>query len=303
MRTFFSSLFRLGLWFFGLSVLLGFFMRWWPGDRFLPVRFINYFMPWFLLGLLPALFAALLTKHKWLAATLSAPTLFIMLTYLPLFLNCSPAAVADGVPLKVMSYNVWRNNPDMAAVAGVIRSEKPDILLLQEIKPGSFQELASRLTDLYPEDRLQLAYAPHILQAVVSRYPLTPLEASPQKDRAQKVQLQTPFGRIIVINIHAYNFGWLRRHRQMTRLLKEDIATAKDPLILGGDFNTSDQTQTYRMVNRYLQNAHWQAGCGFGFTYPSSHSKFNRILSFPALIRIDHIFCSRRFVPRIYHRR
>jgi endonuclease/exonuclease/phosphatase family metal-dependent hydrolase len=99
-----------------------------------------------------------------------------------------------------------------------------------------------------------------------------------------------------VINIHAYNWLWMRRHRQIARLLMGDIATAKDPLILGGDFNTSDQTQTYRMVNRYLQNAHWQAGCGFGFTYPSPAFNLKGKISVPALIRIDHIFHSNQII-------
>jgi endonuclease/exonuclease/phosphatase (EEP) superfamily protein YafD len=69
------------------------------------------------------------------------------------------------------------------------------------------------------------------------------------------------------------------------------------PIILGGDFNTSDQSQTYRLVDQYLNNAHWEASCGFGFTFPSSSSRLKRKFLVPLLIRIDHIFYSTHFIP------
>ena len=116
-----SSLFWLGLWFFGLVVLLSFFMRWWPGDRIITVRFINYFMSWLLIGLVPCLIIAGFTGHKWLAAILFATIFLIALTYLPIFLNCKKDANPVGMRLKVMSYNVWRENPNIAAMAELMR--------------------------------------------------------------------------------------------------------------------------------------------------------------------------------------
>jgi endonuclease/exonuclease/phosphatase (EEP) superfamily protein YafD len=227
-----SSLFWLSLWFFGLVVLISFFMRWWPGDQLRNVRLLNYIMPWLLIGLVPALIIAGLSGRNWLAATLFAPIFLIILTYLPLFLNSTKNVNFDGMPLKVMSYNVWRDNQNISAVAEVIKKEHPDILLLQEIKEGRIQILVEELKTLYSDGEPHLAYAPQMLQAVISRYPLTPLQASPHKGRAQEVRLETPFGPITVINIHAYKFGWLRRHQQMTALLGKDVATAKNPVIL-----------------------------------------------------------------------
>jgi len=74
--------------------------------------------------------------------------------------------------------------------------------------------------------------------------------------------------------------------------------TTKYPLILGGDFNTSVQSQTYRLVNQYLNNAQWEAGCGFGFTYPSQAFRWKGIAPMPAIIRIDHIFYRNHFIAR-----
>jgi endonuclease/exonuclease/phosphatase family metal-dependent hydrolase len=82
----------------------------------------------------------------------------------------------------------------------------------------------------------------------------------------------------------------------MQSLLSEDARHAQSPIILGGDFNTNDQSQTYRLVNQYLRNSHWEVGCGFGFTYPTPESIFGMDLPIPALIRIDHIFYSDDFI-------
>jgi len=293
-----TSLFWTTLWLFGLTVLLSFLMRWWPGDRIITVRFIDYFMPWLLLGLIPGLVTAGFTRRKWLAAILFAPVLLISLTYLPVFVKFADPAGSEGASLKVMSYNVWSKNPKVSEIASVIRQERPDILLLQEITAKRFHQLIKELTDLDPNDQLNSVFAPRMEQAVISRYQLTPLEENSQKGRAQKVQVETPGGRITVINIHAFKWGWLRRHRQMKRLLAEDIAGANDPIILGGDFNTSDQSQTYRLVTHYLNNAHWEAGIGFGFTYPSPAFRYRGRFSLPAVIRIDHIFYSNYFTPK-----
>jgi len=290
--------FWLSLWFLGLGVLLSYFLRWWLGDQLLPVRLISYMMPWLLVFLVPGLIVAGLAQHKWLGITLLVPTIIISLTYAPLFLPTKSTNNTDLAPLKVMSYNVWRNNKDMTAVAWVITKEQPDIILLQELKPARADKLTGALNNYYPDAELHFVYEPKILQAVISRYPLTPINAIPKKGQAQKVLIETLNGPVTVFNIHPIKqIGWLRRHHQVSSLLEEDIATTDGPLILGGDFNTTDQTQTYRMVNKYLRNAHWEAGCGFGFTYPSSTFKLGGRVPIPPVVRIDHIFNNDYFVP------
>ena len=136
-----------------------------------------------------------------------------------------------------------------------------------------------------------------MLQGIISRYPMTSLGVFPNKGQAQKVLIETHDGPITVFNIHPIKqSGWLRRYRQLSALVAEDIATSNGPLILGGDFNTTDQTQTYRMVNKHLRDAHREAGCGFGFTYPSSMSILGGRVPIPSVVRIDHIFYNERFV-------
>ena len=292
------SLFWMCLWLFGICILLSFVIRFCSGDSFRFVRVTGYIMPWLLIVLVPGLIAAWLSKRKCLALLLSIPSFFICISYSPHFLNCSKVANAEGPYIKVMSYNIWNQNRTPAAAIELIRREKPDILLLQEVNSDHFQYLITHLNSLYGDTPLSSEYVPEMKQAVLSRYPMFPIGADIEKGRAQKVRIETFFGPITVINVHIFNFPWQRRHRQLIELVKEDIAKIQGPIILGGDLNTNDQSEAYRITERYLENAHRESGCGLGFTFPSQDSGFRigRILS--ALIRIDHIFYSDHFYSR-----
>ncbi|MBN1992625.1 MAG: endonuclease/exonuclease/phosphatase family protein [Anaerolineae bacterium] len=292
------TLFWGGLWLFGLGLLLWYALRWWPGDRLLPVRLANYLMPWLLVGLIPALVVAGVARRYRLMMLLAIPTLLIGLTFAPLFLPRPPTVLAASTPLKVMSYNVWARNRDISSAAALIRQEQPDILLLQEVKRSDALALNQALTDLYRGSELHFIYEPAIGQAIASRYPLTPRRASYQNGRTQKVIADTPAGPIAVWNAHPHApFRWSQQYREISGLVDE-IAAMDGPLILGGVFNTTDQAETYRLISQHLQNAHWEAGWGFGFSYPAHTRRFRGRVALPPLVRIDHIFYSHHFFAR-----
>ena len=98
------SAFWFSLWLFGLGLLTWFPMRWWPGDSLRPVQMLNYFMPWLLVGLLPASITALIARRKWLSVLLALPALLIMISIAPLFLPRPNLALANQAPLKIMSF-------------------------------------------------------------------------------------------------------------------------------------------------------------------------------------------------------
>jgi endonuclease/exonuclease/phosphatase (EEP) superfamily protein YafD len=270
-------------------------MRWWPGDRLWPVRLTNYVMPWLLVGLLPALILAGVARRRWLVTALAIPAMLIGLTFAPLFLPRTSPAVASNESFSVMSYNIWGWNGNVEAMAEVIGQEQPDFILLQEVHFDMAHRLKAALRDLYPEQTLHVVFEPSIGQAIFSRYPLIPIEASVEKGRTQKVVALTPYGSMAVWNVHLYQpRPWFSQYRQITRLT-EDIAGADYPLIVGGDFNTTDQSEIYRMIDQYLDNTHWEAGWGFGFSFPASTRRIKGVLPAPPLIRIDHIFYSNHF--------
>ena len=289
--------FWLAWWLFSVGILANYLMRWWPGDRLVTVRLVNYLLPWLLISLIPGLIIALVARRQWLALTLALPTLLISLNYAPLFLPRPRVALAGSEPLKVMSYNIWSRNNDIQAIAAQIQAEQPDVLLLQELRRDKAQNVVKALEGLYPATDFYFTYEPRFEQGIISRYPLTPLEASYDKGKAQKVLVETPSGPITVWNIHTTSGRWRTRYRQVSNLTR-DIAAMEGPLIVGGDFNTTDQTEVYGMINQYLPNAHWQAGWGFGFSFPSPHRPISRKTFIPSLVRIDHIFYSHHFTIR-----
>ncbi|MBI1882097.1 MAG: endonuclease/exonuclease/phosphatase family protein [Chloroflexi bacterium] len=284
-----------------MDVVAGYGLSWWLGDRFLPVRLFHYFMPWLLAGLIPGLFLAGLARRKWMSLALAAPTFLVSLTFAPLFLPRPENVLAADTLLKVMSHNVWYHNRSAAEVASLIRQEQPDILLLQELSPAMARKLKGELIDLYSGEQLYLAYEPKAYQGIISRFPLTPVELAYEKGRAQKVVAATPAGPIAVWNVHPNApLPWRRQYRQLSSLT-EDIAAVEGPLIVGGDFNTTDQSETYRLVSQYLYNAHWEAGWGFGFSFPAHQPRFRKIPILTPVVRIDHIFYSHHFFARSAH--
>ncbi len=291
-------LFWLGWWLVGLGTMAWYSLHLVTGDRFWPVRLVGYFMPWLLLGLAPGLVLAGLARRLALTALLAMPTFLIGLTFAPLFLPRPSTALADSTPLQVMSYNVLRSNYNYEAILRLIDQEQPDILLLQEVSPAVARHLQAGLAELYPGETLAFVYERDMGQVIVSRYPLESIEVTPAQARAQKVRVATPQGSIQVWNIHAPQpIPWSRQYRQLARMVTS-IAEVDEPLIVGGDFNTTDQSEIYRLINLHLENAHWQAGWGFGFTFPAHNPKVKRVPVPVPLVRIDHIFYSRHFYPR-----
>ncbi len=287
-----ANLFWLSLWAFSLGILSSYLLRYGPGDRLFFVRLVNYLMPWLLLFLVPGLLIALVGRRQWLAVSFALPTLLILLNYAPLFLPRPSVALASDTTLKVMSYNIWSRNRDIESMTTLIKEEQPDILLLQEIKKATKPDnIFAALSGLYDDEEIYIIHDATVNQAVVSRYPLTKVEAAVRKGNLLEVLAETPNGTITVLNVHPLsNRGWFRRYSHMSQVLEEDILPNEGPVILGGDFNTTDQTGTYRLLDTHLNNAHWEAGWGFGFSFPSPTREFRDAVSFPSLVRIDHIF-------------
>jgi len=289
------------LWCFCISVNCCFLLRWLSGDRLLIVRIFNYFLPWFGLFVVSFLIISIFLRKRLLASGLVIPLVVMGGIYAPMFTGCIETASLADPSFNIMSYNIWQFNRNISETAAIIKEEKPDILLLQEVAPDKIEILEHFLENLYNGNALHVTYEPGILQAVISRYPIKSVSATPNKNRLQEVILETPLGFIRVINIHAYKHGWRDRHYEMEKIVKEDIIPENGPLIFGGDFNTNDQTETYDLVNRHLRDAYRQVGCGFGFTFPATTSFFTlnkytlpKYSMFP-VIRIDHIFYSNQF--------
>lgn len=280
----------LGLWLFGLGILLWLPMRRWPGDVFWPVQIGNYLMPWLLLGLIPGLLIAVLMRRTWLALVLAAPTVFILANYAPLFLPRSNLVLAGSEHVKVMSFNVWWRNQNLDRAINIIRQENPDILLLQEVTPDFVDKIRTGWAADLPSGQLNVVADGMLRQAVISRYPLELIKGAYGEGRVLKVKVNTPGGSMQVWNVHLKQPIFWREHRWQVTTLINDSQHVSGPLILGGDFNTTDQSEMYRLISRHLHNAHWEAGWGFGFSFPAHGPTVKGVPILTPLIRIDHLF-------------
>jgi endonuclease/exonuclease/phosphatase (EEP) superfamily protein YafD len=297
-----KRLFSLLLWAYGIGLLVFFATRALAGDYLLPVRLTSYFLPWVAGVLPPALIFAAYFRKKALSTVLLVGLLFSAFSFSYLFTNCrgQTSACEGSRTIKVMSYNVWRLNRSYAAIAEVIAKESPDVVMMQEVQRFQMQRIHQQLTRLSGHYDWSVAYDPAVDQAMISRFPIVQSQVSARNNRAQKALLRTPFGELVVINIHGYRDGWMKRHFGIESILAQDVLPDRHPLILGGDFNTTDQSETFRAVRRHLQNSHVEAGCGFGFTFPANETIYGHGFRLPSflcigLIRIDHIFYSRHF--------
>lgn len=292
-----GRLFWSGLWLIGLGLLLGHGLRWSSGDRFAPAQLLSYFFPWQLVVLLPALLVAGWAKRGRLGWLLALPTLITLITYAPLFLPRSAPALAAHEPLKVMSFNVFGVNQDFAAVTELIRREQPDILLLQEAYHHNGLPLLAELGNFYPDSQLYKLHNMRMGQMILSRYPLQQIERPGYiKGRTLKARVETPAGPVSVWNTHPYPPLRQSSHIAQISNLAREIAQSDGPLIVGGDFNTTDQAETYQLISRQLDNAHWEAGWGFGFSFPARAPELPGWLPVGPLVRIDHIFYSDHFM-------
>lgn len=291
------NLFWIVWWVVGVILLVGLVLRFWTGDDLMLSRYAGYLMPWLLVGLLPGALWAGLMHHRGLSFLLGGSAIIIFVAYAPLFMSRPEVSDQDTPQFKVLSYNIWSKNLDISRAAGNIHKQRPDIVLLQEVTPKAFHKLEEYLADLYSGEEVHFFYEPSLLLMVVSRYPADFSLRIGGKGRVQKIGLRSPVGLITVFNVHLLRRGgWQSRYNKIFSLLQEEVAHEAGAVILGGDFNTPDQSQTYNVIKKFLDNAHWEAGFGFGFSFPTSAKKLFGLFSAPALIRIDHIFFNNHLV-------
>jgi endonuclease/exonuclease/phosphatase (EEP) superfamily protein YafD len=82
------------------------------------------------------------------------------------------------------------------------------------------------------------------------------------------------------------------RRNAVYPILLDRIKQIDRPLLVVGDFNTSDRDRYYRLLSRSLTNAFQTIGWGLGMTFPIKPP-----VKIP-LVRIDHIFFSKQWQAR-----
>ena len=284
--------------------------RWW-------LALLNSFVPYLFLPLVVLLPACLMCRRRAFWASVALPSLIFVALYGPLFLPARPVVfAADEAPLTVMSFNIWGGSraPETARV--ILDRGVPDIVAIQELTPQMAEALLKEVGDAYPYRILDPGEG-YRGMGVFSRYPLTGLSASHLSDpgwRIQVMRVETASGPLDLYNVHplATNImvtlqegdsvaeqvrGSFRTRLALMQRLVADFANRPGPIVLTGDFNSTDQSDVYAILSDHLTDAHRAVGWGFGHTFPAYAGSYRGIPIVPRQMRIDMIFASDRLVP------
>lgn len=267
---------------------------WWI--RLSDVLALYLFVP--LLVLAPA--ALFVRRHGVQWPLLLAVTLFVVSfggSLIP-----PPATEPAGMPLRVMTFNTLFYSDDPAAIVAAIRAQDADVVGLQELAPAVAAAIERELSSEYPYQLL--APAPNDKgQGTLSRYPFQSpgptdvfhgqwieLNIGSVNVRLYNVHLRAPrletgrlsgFERLPIIE----GYDTSIRDIQAEWLLRS-IDAHEGPLIVMGDFNTSDREPLYDEFAARLVDAYRTTAWGLGYTFPNPHYGLLPV----AVVRIDYIW-------------
>ena len=205
-----------------------------------------------------------------------------------------PAEALSAPHLRLMTANVYFENPDFTGIANEILAEDPDVLFLQEYGPA----LEDALVESGVAERLgysKVAYEnPYFGSAIYSRFPLEDVTTFRAGGRlAIHASVRVGAVSISLYNLHPTSPGlgegaaasW---NEAWSRITKE-LAANPGRLIAAGDFNLDQHHKWYRKLKEIgLKSAHEERGRGNATTWPKGRKL--------RPIRIDHVFHSDQIV-------
>ena len=320
MRRILSLIVLSVLWFIAAVAIMLFALQW-LAPRSGLAMLSQVVSPW----LLVPLFIALAIAFYWARTkTALGVGLAIVLTasnFVPMLVPRLADAPNTPFRLKLMSFNVWINNPstDLLAIADVIVKDNPDVVALQEIDSPMLAELKVQVEERRLGQYNYMLGDPTTQQAFISRYPLTLVGIEQEHSRVFKVMAQTSAGDVELWSVHAYRTNMLcgrnflsyrdlsahRTPEEQFGWLAAEIQKTTHPLVIAGDFNLPYLAAPLQDLK--LKEAQQEAGWLFGFTLPASTNQVRHIRVFGAsvplaspipLVRLDHIFYNTHWYAR-----
>lgn len=284
------------------------------GDRHWSISLVNTFAHLLFLPLLILLPLALLLRARLPALRLLPVAALGALWFGPYFLPKAEASTG-GPTLSVMTFNIWGRNRYLAELAGYIRGVDADVVLLQEVPPDyAAQELPS-LKDAYPYQFAPYDDSGWAGVVILSRYPMRAaqiVDLGLEKGRPQTRAVLDVNGQLVAV--YGIHLSWpvsdarfalpsdsyilrvllgyddRRRNWEVEALIRR-LQSEPYPYVIGGDFNTSDQSPTYQSLAAHMRDSFREAGRGFGASWPVSPAR-GLFALLPPVIRIDYLWHS-----------
>ena len=286
-----------------------FLLRFLFWDEFWPVGLVGTFIPWIFLPLLilPAASFFIIRERKWTVLSVLACLLLLGWGHQN-YTSPNPSQINSN-PLIILSLNNSWDKTSSETLVELIFNRNPDLVFLQEVTERHEQKALPRLTDAYP---YQFS-SPRT--AILSKFPLGSTEtlhlanhsefqqrATATVDRQEitlyNIQTISPWIRFqeILPGVKIPFYDYRQRSEEIMDLV-ERIRKEKNPVIVAGDFNLTDQTQDYHRLRQVLRDAFRESGWGLGLTWPHGWplnfliKNSTQTLDYP-LFRIDYIWYS-----------
>ena len=259
------------------------------GERLNLVAVLNNFMPLLLLPAIPLILVCFIVGRPRFSLALLPATLMLLAGYGSLMLPGHAHAATAGQPLTLLTYNLHGNwqpqGPD--PVVAVVKQADADVVTLQELSPNVAQAMQS----LYPYHALHTNKDALVLgQGVLSRYPILEDNYWVMGLGMQRVVLDVHGTHVTLYNVHLRNpfvsnsrINVALREWALDDLLSR-TAKEKGPLIIAGDHNMTDMTNSYKRMSALYHDTFREVGSWLGLTYPADW-RFA-----PPLARIDYVF-------------
>jgi endonuclease/exonuclease/phosphatase (EEP) superfamily protein YafD len=263
---------------------------------------LNNFAPYFFVPLVGLVLLALVSRLNVRFVLLPLLLLVVGMAWFgPRFAPRPQAAPAEA-PLKVVTFNLLVSNTQMDDVEAWLRAQAADVVLLQE----TYHDIGARLADVYPYSQPDPFPEGGQDKQILSRYPMLERSTNNGFDR---VVISVDGQQIAVYNIHfgvpfaseprhglgglPYPIGLVAHYDESQRNAQIEgwlaaVSTETLPVIVGGDFNMSDNSLMYSRIADTLNDSFRETESGLGTTWPSQTR--GRRLPIPPVMRIDYIW-------------
>ena len=283
-------------WVYLLTLLAAWLFMRQEGERWWPATLLLVGPRWPLAVPAAVLWPIVVSLRRWgLTLLVAASTAFLLGALIGLRLSL-PAGSAEQGDVRLLTCNIHRQQVSAEALGAFIRSTQPDVVALQDWSAGGHDSLfADQRWHVQRNGQMLLASRFPIARVTIVDLGKPPDVPADERAAAVCYDLQSPAGPFRLINIHlsSPHGGLLTflddhgkaleenadRRWQESAALCRLVENSNIPVLLAGDFNTTDDSPIFREDWSDYRDAFTDRGLGIGYTYLNRHTQ----------IRIDHI--------------
>ena len=302
---------------YALGLLLFVVLRLLVGDSWWWLAFLGNFTPFYFAALLVLLPLALLARARRGLLLMLPLALLGVLWFGRLYLPKAQAdAPTDTPTLRVITLNVWGDNPDLTHIENWLRDQQADVAVTIELPPVWAEGTdVPALAAVYPQQIRSVAQGKYWGGMIFSALPVLASEQfSLGEIPQQRVVVEFDGQPLAIYGIHLYLpvgekphlpvpanfytngiFGYddSAQRAQISALIQR-LQAEPLPYVVAGDFNMIDQSASYGQLAALMGDSFREAGVGLGTSWPNMQALGLPTL-IPPLVRIDYIWHSSAF--------